>query len=51
MEKPRCPSGNDLAGGQSWFEQSRLSRDCSKKISLRSLRLCGEYKFFQTPKV
>jgi hypothetical protein len=35
IEKLRYPAGNYLAGGQGWFEQSLLSRDCSKKFSLR----------------
>jgi hypothetical protein len=42
----RYPTGNNLAEGQSWFKQSRFSRDCLKKISLRSLRLvycCQEF--------
>jgi hypothetical protein len=50
--KLRYPAGNYLAGGPALagFEQSRLSRDCSKNFSLRSLRLCGEQKSsFQTP--
>jgi hypothetical protein len=40
----RYPMGNNLAEGPALagFKQSRFSRDCLKKISLRSLRLCGE---------